>query len=90
LTAIQPHICLEELATATQVALEAVTPICCQHLGTLHIIAQQSVLYTHESSNITSSHTTENSSSCILVDYYNKYDQKLAWSMNEEIIPTLP
>jgi hypothetical protein len=84
-TAVQPHICWEELATATQV-----TPICCQHLSTLHIIAKQSVLYTHKRSNITSSHTNQNSSSCILVDYYNKSKWKLAWSMNEEITPTLP
>jgi len=42
------HTCREELATSTQVALEAVTTICCQHLSMLHIIAQQSVLYTHK------------------------------------------
>jgi len=56
-TAIQPCICWEELATATQVALEAITPICCRHLSTLHMTAQQSVCYTHESSSITSGHT---------------------------------
>jgi len=57
LTAVQPRICREELATATQVALEAITPICSQHLTTLHMTAQQSMRYTHENSTITSSHT---------------------------------
>jgi hypothetical protein len=56
-TGVQPRICREELATATQVALEAITPICYQHLTTLHMTAQQSVRYTHENSTITSSHT---------------------------------